>query len=96
MTGVQTCALPISLIGEALHLGKPYLALPLQRQFEQKLNAMYLKSLGYGDYSVGLTGKEVETFLGKLDDYSRNIRNYSGKGNRELLSHLDEILSTID
>ena len=37
-----------SLVSEALYLGKPYLAMPVQNQFEQTFNAYYLDKLGYG------------------------------------------------
>ncbi|MFB6351325.1 MAG: glycosyltransferase family protein, partial [Bradymonadaceae bacterium] len=37
-----------TLITEALHLGKPYLATPVGDQFEQLMNARYLEQLGYG------------------------------------------------
>ncbi|MBA3046004.1 MAG: teichoic acid biosynthesis protein [Candidatus Thermoplasmatota archaeon] len=84
-----------SLIGEALHLGKPYLAIPLERQFEQMLNAMYLKKLGYGDYCSKLDAKNAGTFLGQLDLYSENLEKYTGNGNWELLSHLDDLLKEI-
>jgi uncharacterized protein (TIGR00661 family) len=35
-----------SLVSEALHLGKPYLAFPVQNQFEQIFNAHYLAQTG--------------------------------------------------
>ena len=37
-----------SLVSEALHLGKPYLAIPVKRQFEQVLNAYYVDKMNYG------------------------------------------------
>ena len=37
-----------TLISEALCLRKPYLALPMQGQFEQQLNGFQLQQLGYG------------------------------------------------
>jgi uncharacterized protein (TIGR00661 family) len=36
-----------SLISEALYLGKPYLAWPVKRQFEQIFNAYYIGKTGY-------------------------------------------------
>src|SRR6201984_863103 len=37
-----------SLVTEALHLGKPYLAVPVSHQFEQIFNAYWLGKAGYG------------------------------------------------
>ena len=36
-----------SLVTEALHLGKPYLAVPVSHQFEQIFNAYWLEKSGY-------------------------------------------------
>jgi uncharacterized protein (TIGR00661 family) len=41
-----------TLITESLHLGKPYLALPMRGQFEQELNALLLAELGSADRAV--------------------------------------------
>src|SRR5207302_1375663 len=38
----------LSLIGEALYLGKPIMSVPVRNQFEQLMNARYLEKLGYG------------------------------------------------
>ncbi|WP_338667714.1 glycosyltransferase family protein [Pseudodesulfovibrio methanolicus] len=40
-----------TLTSEALHLGKPVLALPTELFYEQFLNAHFLKKLGYGDFT---------------------------------------------
>ena len=39
-----------SLVSEALHLGKPYLGVPVKHQFEQIFNAYYLEQAGYGPF----------------------------------------------
>nr|QOV09134.1 UDP-N-acetylglucosamine--N-acetylmuramyl- (pentapeptide) pyrophosphoryl-undecaprenol N-acetylglucosamine transferase [uncultured Thermoplasmata archaeon] len=84
-----------SLISEALHFKKPYLAIPLDRQFEQMLNAMYLKKLGYGDYCTKLDAKATENFISQIDRFSHDLEAYSGDGNEGLLSHLDELILEI-
>ena len=65
-----------TLISEAIYLKKPYLALPLRGQFEQVLNALFLKKAGFGDYSEELMEKDIVYFLYKLDDYKRNLKKY--------------------
>jgi uncharacterized protein (TIGR00661 family) len=53
-----------TLISEALHLGKPVLALPNRGFFEQALNALYLRRSGHGDVVFGpVTATAVERFL---------------------------------
>ena len=44
-----------TLISEALYLQKPILSIPVEGQFEQTLNALYLKKLGYGVYAKKTT-----------------------------------------
>ena len=84
-----------SLIGEALYLNKPYLAVPLARQFEQLLNAMYLRKLGYGDYCSQLSPDSIENFLKNLGQYETALADYSQEGNSLILENLDKILKGI-
>ncbi len=84
-----------SLIGEALYLKKPYLAIPLGRQFEQMLNAMYLRKLGYGDYCSQLTPEAIKDFLGNLSQYENALADYSQEGNSLIFDKLDKLLKGI-
>ena len=52
-----------SLVTEALHLGKPYLAVPVSHQFEQIFNAYWLEKSGYGSYWEELNKERVESFF---------------------------------
>jgi uncharacterized protein (TIGR00661 family) len=81
-----------SLMGEAVYLGKPLLAVPLRKQFEQILNALYLKRLGYGEYHDALTPEAVRGFMGRLDGYAAALRNHHQDGNTLILSALDGLL----
>ena len=65
-----------SLISEALHLGKPYLAVPVKSQFEQIFNAYYINQMGYGAYWEELEKEKVESFLFNLDVYRSNLQQY--------------------
>ena len=56
----------ITLLSEALYLGKPVLAIPVRSQFEQILNAHYLEKLGYGKFAKHITRNEVEQFQKNL------------------------------
>jgi len=56
-----------SLVTEALHLGKPYLAIPVEHQFEQIFNAYWLEKSGYGAFwEEGLNKERIESFLFNL------------------------------
>ncbi|MFN0067069.1 MAG: glycosyltransferase family protein [Limisphaerales bacterium] len=59
------------LVGEALHLGKPVLALPEARNFEQYINAHFLAQSGAGAWREAekLTPADVTAFLGRLGNF---------------------------
>ena len=52
-----------SLLGEAVFLGKPVLAVPLHGQFEQLMNARYLEREGYGACAADVGPGELAAFL---------------------------------
>ena len=53
-----------TLLSEALHLGKPVLAVPNRGFFEQTVNALYLRRSGRGEAVLGhLTAPAIERFL---------------------------------
>lgn len=59
------------LVGEALHLGKPVLALPEARNFEQYINAHFLARSGAGAWCEAERAgpAEVARFLARLDAF---------------------------
>lgn len=81
-----------SLISEALHLRKPYLAWPLKRQFEQVFNAFYIQKMGYGAYWDDLNKERIESFLFNLDEYRENLAAYPAQDNSRILAKLDELI----
>jgi len=80
-----------TLLSEAIFLNKPYLALPLKGQFEQMLNALFLKKAGFGDYTEYLTEKDIIYFLYNLEKYKKNLRVYLPDYDR-LFKVLDKVL----
>jgi uncharacterized protein (TIGR00661 family) len=82
-----------SLISEALYLGKPYLAWPVKRQFEQVFNAFYIAETGYGAYWEDLNKERVESFLFNLDDYRKNLAGYPRADNSAILAKFDELIA---
>lgn len=82
-----------SLVTEALHLGKPYLAVPVEHQFEQIFNAHWLKKFGYGGYWEDLNREHIESFLSNLTHYRERLRTYPRQGNDALLAELDTLIA---
>lgn len=81
-----------TLIGEALYLNKPILSIPVKKQFEQFLNALYLKRLGYGEFEKELTKSNLNSFLNNLDFYRENLKEYNREDNSKILSKIDELI----
>jgi uncharacterized protein (TIGR00661 family) len=81
-----------TLITESLHLGKPVLALPMARQFEQELNALLLEQLGYGKNGRRPSHDTVGEFLYRLPEFREALRPYGRSDNRLIQAKLDELL----
>jgi len=85
-----------TLMGEAVYLHKPMLAVPLGGQFEQILNARYLEREGYGMYAPHLDDPAtVGEFVKRLDVYQAALAGYRQEGNTELLTALDDVLAEV-
>lgn len=83
-----------SLVTEALHLGKPYLAVPVSHQFEQIFNAYWLEKSGYGAYWDALNRERIEAFLFNVPHYQEALALYPRQGNRALFAKLDELIAS--
>jgi uncharacterized protein (TIGR00661 family) len=82
-----------TLMTEAIHLGKPYLAMPMGGQFEQELNAILLADQGYGKNGREMTGETIGDFLYHLPDYKDRLGRYVGEDNHRIEAKLDELLA---
>ena len=61
-------------ISEALALGKPVFAIPVEGQYEQELNAQKLRESGFGDFSLYREiGTSLPRFIESLPKYERAI-----------------------
>src|SRR6266849_2034958 len=82
-----------SLVSEALYLGKPYLAVPVEHQFEQIFNAYFLNKEGYGAFWEELSKEKVESFLFNLPVFQEKLAAYERRDNSVLMNKLDELLT---
>jgi uncharacterized protein (TIGR00661 family) len=78
-----------TLMSEAVYLRKPVLSLPVQGQFEQTLNALYLEQLGYGRHAAALDEPTLSAFLADVPRCADKLKGYSQDGNRLMLEALD-------
>jgi uncharacterized protein (TIGR00661 family) len=84
-----------SLVTEALHLGKPYLAIPVEHQFEQIFNAYWVEKAGYGAYWDELNKERVESFLYNLSHFREKLAGYPRQGNDALFTKLDALITEL-
>ena len=71
--------------GEALYLQKPVLAIPEPGNFEQEINAHFLKNTGAGDMlkMENISGKIIKEFLNLNELFRQNINSQKICGNKE-------------
>ena len=85
-----------TLMGEAVYLHKPMLAVPLARQFEQVLNARYLELEGYGRHAKTLDDpKTVTDFLAAIPGCEEKLASYAQDGNTRITRAIDEWLDKV-
>ncbi len=82
-----------SLMGEAVHLHKPMLSVPIRAQYEQVLNARYLEQLGYGKMVLDFSEDAIAEFLGDLDACQRAVSTYPRYDTQMLYACVDELLA---
>jgi len=82
-----------TLMGEAVYLHKPMLAVPLARQFEQVLNARYLELEGFGRHAETLDDpKTILDFVDAIPGCEAKLAHYNQDGNQKIFGAIDEWL----
>jgi len=83
-----------NLICEALYFGKPLLCFPVAVNFEQFINAWYVRELGYGDFSAGFqpTLSLFTEFESHLDTYRGKIRETFVDGTEIITHRVDKLI----
>lgn len=81
-------------ISEALHLGKPVLAMPIALAYEQYANACMLRHLGWGDYSLSPRPEPdlFRSFERRLDSYRQRLAGRTFNGTFQVAQRLREWL----
>jgi uncharacterized protein (TIGR00661 family) len=83
----------LSLIGEAVFLGKPIFSVPVRNQYEQVLNARYLEELGWGLGAERIEADVLRMFLAEVPKYAARVGRHRQDGNRELFGVVDRVLA---
>jgi uncharacterized protein (TIGR00661 family) len=86
----------LSLLGEAIYLGKPIFSVPVRNQYEQILNARYLEELGWGLAADRIEAKVLRLFLDETPKYAHRVAKHKQDGNRELYDVVDRVLARFE
>jgi uncharacterized protein (TIGR00661 family) len=82
-----------TLMSESVFLKKPMLAVPLQKQFEQVLNARYLEREGFGQTASTIDDAGVlARFVASLPAFEEKLSAYTQDGNAMLFGAVDQFL----
>jgi uncharacterized protein (TIGR00661 family) len=83
------------VVGEAIHLRKPVLALPESGNWEQGVNGFWVERMGIGLVRDprALRASTIAEFLGRLDEFRRNLDVAGSPGNAEVARLLEEAMS---
>ena len=82
----------LSLIGEAVYLGKPIFSIPVRNQYEQLLNARYLEELGYGLAADKIDSDMLRLFLGENERFAARVAKHKQDGNELLFGTVDALV----
>jgi uncharacterized protein (TIGR00661 family) len=85
-----------NVLCEAIYLGKPVLAFPIAKAYEQFINSYFLSVCGYGSYSGSLNPSEqlFVNFEKRLDEFQGNITKGDFVGNQKLSHLLENLISS--
>jgi uncharacterized protein (TIGR00661 family) len=85
----------LSLLGEAVYLGKPVYSVPVRHQFEQLMNARYLEELGYGLAAESISKDVLELFLRENERYAARVAKHEQDGNARLFAAVDSQVAAL-
>lgn len=82
------------VVGEAVALGKPVLALPESGNMEQEINAYFVQASGAGHCAPfeRLLATDVQSFLDQLPELEKSLSQLPGKGNEAALAAVERYL----
>jgi uncharacterized protein (TIGR00661 family) len=84
-----------TFISEAVSLHKPVLSIPIKGTFEQALNALQIKRLGYGDMCDVITKKKLADFIRNNDIYYENLQKYKKENNSRIIQKIESLVKEL-
>lgn len=85
-----------SLLGEAVSLHRPVFTVPVRNQYEQILNAWYLRELGYGMFEERITEAPLRAFVSRTGEFAERVSTFHHDSNQKLFQALKETLELFE
>ncbi len=85
-----------SLLGEAVSLHRPVFSVPVRNQYEQLLNAFYVRELGYGMFEERIAEEPLRKFVARTPEFAENVAKFSHDSNQKLFATLKSTLEEFE
>jgi uncharacterized protein (TIGR00661 family) len=86
----------LSLLNEAISLHKPVFSVPVRNQYEQILNAWFVRELRYGAYAQTINVPELRAFVARVPEFAASLENFSHDANAKLFSTVEKVLEDFE
>jgi uncharacterized protein (TIGR00661 family) len=85
-----------SLLGEAISLHRPVFSVPVRNQYEQLLNAFYVRELGYGMFEERIAEEPLRQFVARTPEFAKNVAKFEHDNNQKLFATLGSTLEEFE
>lgn len=85
-----------SLLGEAVSLHRPVFSVPVRNQYEQILNAWYVRELGYGMFEERIAADPLRVFVSRTPEFAAKVSSFQHDHNQKLFAALRETLELFE
>jgi uncharacterized protein (TIGR00661 family) len=86
----------LSLLNESVSLHKPVFSVPVGNQYEQLLNAYYIKHLGYGDYADAMKREAIASFVARIASFADRVATFRHDSNQKLYATVGATLDEFE
>lgn len=85
-----------SLLGEAVSLHRPVFSVPVRNQYEQLLNAFYVRELGYGMFEERIAEEPLRAFVAQTPEFAKKVSAFEHDSNQKLFRTLKETIEEFE
>jgi uncharacterized protein (TIGR00661 family) len=86
----------LSLLNESISLRKPVFSVPVRNQYEQILNAWYVRALKFGAFAQTVNAPELRAFVQRVPEYASALAGFSHDGNAKLFATVEKVLEDFE